>query len=444
MKIMLIEDNESLATLIIMMLEEKGYEVTFCSRGDTALEKFKPGKFDVIISDLKLPGVSGHEILQYVLKNDPKAVFIVITAYGNISDAVKSIKSGAYDYIAKPFENEDLLNIVKKACEFKKLKEENSNLKSYVRDTLKPDIVGNSANMKKVLGMVDKVAATEAPVLLLGESGTGKELVAREIHYRSNRSNQPFVSINCAAIPENLFESELFGHKKGAFTGADKDKKGKIQQANGGTVFLDEIGELPFDSLQAKLLRFLQEKEVEPLGASGTEKVDVRVIAATNRNLYKMVEENTFREDLYYRLNVFPIKIPPLRERSEDLKNLVEFFLKKYGKKGMEISSEILEKMRGYHWPGNVRELENTIYRMIILSKEGELDASSIPGGDYSDIKSCLEMDLPEDSFDLAAFEKKIILRTLDKFNGNKSRAAKYLNMPRHVLLYRLEKFDNE
>lgn len=441
MKILLIEDNESLATLIKMMLEDENYEVTYCSRGDTALDVFGREKFDIVITDIKLPGLSGHEILNHVLKRDSEALVIVITAYGNISDAVKAIKTGAFDYIAKPFENEDLLNIVNKAAEYKKLKQENTNLKDYVRNSLKPQIIGNSRQMRDVMELVDKVAQTEAPVLLLGESGTGKELIAREIHFRSNRSNQPFISINCAAIPENLFESELFGHKKGAFTGADKDKKGKISQANKGTIFLDEIGELPMESLQAKLLRFLQEKEIEPLGGAGIEKVDVRVVAATNRNLSEMVSENRFREDLYYRLNVFPIEIPPLRERQEDLQDLFEFFLKKYGVKKVSPDKEILDKLKQYSWPGNVRELDNIIYRMTILAKDGHLEPSVIPGNENEDIKSCLNLDLPNDSFDIVKFERDIILRALEKFHWNKTQAAKYLCIPRHVLLYRLEKY---
>ncbi|TYB32974.1 MAG: sigma-54-dependent Fis family transcriptional regulator [Flexistipes sinusarabici] len=441
MNILLIEDNESLAMLIRMMLEDEGYEITYCSRGDSALEKFEKGKFDIIITDVKLPGVNGHEILHRVLSDDPDALVIVITAYGNISDAVKSIKAGAFDYIAKPFENEDLLHTVNKAARYKELKQENTNLKNYVRDSLKPQIIGNSRKMQEVLNLVGKVANTEAPVLLLGESGTGKELVAREIHFRSMRNNNPFVSINCAAIPENLFESELFGHKKGAFTGADRDKKGKITQANKGTIFLDEIGELPMDSLQAKLLRFLQEKEIEPVGSSSVEKVDVRVIAATNRNLAEMVRKNTFREDLYYRLNVFPLEIPPLRERKDDLQSLCDFFLKKYGFKNAVLDKEILQKLSAYNWPGNVRELDNIIYRMTILSKNGQLDPSVIPGSENNDIRSCLDLDLPDDYFDLVNFEKNIILRALEKFDGNKTQVAKYLCIPRHVLLYRLEKY---
>jgi len=442
MNILLIEDNESLAMLIRMMLEDEGYEITYCSRGDSALEKFEKGKFDIIITDVKLPGVNGHEILHRVLSDDPDALVIVITAYGNISDAVKSIKAGAFDYIAKPFENEDLLHTVNKAARYKELKHENTNLKNYVRDSLKPQIIGNSKKMQEVLDLAGKVANTEAPVLLLGESGTGKELIAREIHFRSMRNNNPFVSINCAAIPENLFESELFGHKKGAFTGADRDKKGKISQANKGTIFLDEIGELPMDSLQAKLLRFLQEKEIEPVGSSSVEKVDVRVIAATNRNLAEMVRKNTFREDLYYRLNVFPLEIPPLRERKEDLQSLCEFFLRKYGFKNSVLDKEILQKLAAYSWPGNVRELDNIIYRMTILSKNGQLDPSVIPGNESNDIRSCLDLDLPDDYFDLINFEKSIILRSLEKFDGNKTQVAKYLCIPRHVLLYRLEKYE--
>jgi two-component system NtrC family response regulator len=440
MRILLIEDNAALATLIKMMLEDEGYEIAHLLRGDEALEILKNSKFDIVITDLKLPGVGGSEIIEYVTKNDPDVIVIVITAFGNIEDAVKAIKLGAYDYIPKPFENEVLINVVNKAAKYKSLKTENSNLQNYVKDTIRPQIVGKSQKIKDALSLVDKVADTDAPVLLLGESGTGKELIAREIHFKSRRNNRPFITINCAAIPEQLFESELFGHKRGAFTGADRDKKGKIALSDGGTLFLDEIGELPVENLQAKLLRFLQEKEIQPLGGTGTEKVDVRIIAATNRDLKQMVNENKFREDLYYRLNVFPIYVPPLRERKDDIKDLCEFFLKKYGLKKVSLDPEILNRLVSYDFPGNVRELENIIYRMIILSKNGKLDLSFLDDFCSRDTEGDSQFDLPEDLFDLVKFEKNVIVKAMKKFNGNKTHVARYLNIPRHVLLYRLEK----
>lgn len=440
MRILLIEDNAALATLIKMMLEEEGYEIVHLLRGDEALEVFNKSKFDIVITDLKLPGVGGNKIIEYVTKNDSDVVVIVITAFGNIEDAVRAIKLGAYDYIPKPFENEVLINVVNKAAKYKSLKTENSNLQNYVKDTIRPQIVGKSQKIKDVLSLVDKVADTDAPVLLLGESGTGKELIAREIHFKSRRNNKPFITINCAAIPEQLFESELFGHKRGAFTGADRDKKGKIALSDGGTLFLDEIGELPIENLQAKLLRFLQEKEIQPVGGTGTEKVDVRIIAATNRDLKQMVNENRFREDLYYRINVFPICIPPLRERKDDIIELCDFFLKKYGLKNMSLEPKILNRLLSYNFPGNVRELESIIYRMVILSKDGKPDLSFLDDISYKSVKSHFRLDLPDDMFNLVEFEKNVITQAMEKFNGNKTHVARYLNIPRHVLLYRLEK----
>jgi len=439
MKILLVEDNVSLATLIKIMLEDEGFEIEHQIRGDKALEQLKNQYFDIIITDIKLPGASGHEILDYIIKNKINSIVIIITAYGNITDAVKAIKSGAFDYIPKPFENEVLINTVKKAAKFKAIENENNQLKDFVKNSLKPTIIGSSIKLKNVLELIEKVAKTDAPVLLIGESGTGKELFAKQVHLESNRSNKPFVTVNCAAIPENLFESELFGHKKGAFTGADKDKIGKIKSANKGTLFLDEIGELPFDT-QAKLLRFLQEGEIQPLGGNISEKVDVRIVAATNKNLKEMVDEGKFREDLFYRLNVFPIYIPPLRERLEDIKELVTYFLKKYGFKHIKVDEETIQKLKSYNWPGNIRELENTVYRMAILSKGDKLNTDFFIS-QPTDVKSCLLLDLPDDYLDINELEKSIILKALEKFNGNKKKTAEYLRIPRHVLLYRLEKF---
>lgn len=440
MKILLIEDNLSLGTLIKMMLEEEKFEVTHSLRGDEAKIILEKTSFDIVITDIKLPGLDGYEIIKFVSQNLPDTVIIAITAYSNIKDAIYSIKLGAYDYIPKPFDNDVLINTVKKAAKYKELKTENTNLKNYLKSEIKPQIIGRSKKIKEVLSLAERVAKTDAPVLLLGESGTGKELIAKEIHCKSSRVSQPFISVNCAAIPENLFESELFGHKKGAFTGADRDKKGKISQAHKGTLFLDEVGELP-ENMQAKLLRFLQEKEIQPLGGLQTEKVDVRIVAATNRDLKDLVSKNLFREDLYYRLNVFPIYIPPLRERKEDIKELSEFFLKKYGYKNLKITDNVLDALLKYTFPGNIRELENIIYRMAILSKDCKLDINSIFIEEITDVSTCLNFKMPEDSFDILQFEKEIILKALKKFNGNKAKTAKYLCIPRHVLLYRLEKF---
>jgi two-component system NtrC family response regulator len=439
MKILLVEDNETLATLIKIMLEDEGFEIEHLNRGDKALELLKKESFDIIITDIKLPGSSGHDILDFSIKNQLGSIVIIITAYGNIADAVNAIKSGAYDYIPKPFENEVLVNTVKKAAKFKTIENENIQLKDFVKSSLKPNIIGSSVKLKSVMELIEKVAQTDAPVLFLGESGTGKELFAKQLHFISNRSSKPFVTVNCAAIPENLFESELFGHKKGAFTGADKDKTGKIKSANKGTLFLDEIGELPFET-QAKLLRFLQEGEIQPVGGNFAEKVDVRIVAATNKDLKTLVEQGKFREDLYYRLNIFPINIPSLRERSEDIHELAAYFLQKYGYKHIKLDDKTLDKLKNYDWPGNIRELENTIYRMAILSKGDKLNTDFFMGSP-GNVKSCLMLELPEDTFDIVDFEKSIILKALEKFNWNKKKTAEYLCIPRHVLLYRMEKY---
>jgi two-component system NtrC family response regulator len=440
MKILLVEDNETLATLIKIMLEDEGFTIEHSNRGDKALELIVKKNYDIVITDIKLPGASGNDILDFILKNNLNSIVIIITAYGNIADAVNAIKAGAYDYIPKPFENEVLINTVKKAANFKKIENENMQLKDFVKNTFRPNLIGKSPKFKAVMNLIEKVAETDAPVLLFGESGTGKELFAKQIHYQSNRATKPFVAVNCAAIPENLFESELFGHKKGSFTGADRDKTGKIKNADKGTLFLDEIGEIPLD-MQAKLLRFLQEGEIQPVGAGSLEYVNVRVIAATNKNLGLLVEKGQFREDLYYRLNIFPITIPPLRERKEDIPELVDFFLKKYGYKHIQVDKDILAKLQNYDWPGNIRELENAVYRMAILAKDGRLTIDFLNKG-TDNVKSCLTLNLPNDSFDILAFEKEIILKALEKFNGNKSKAAEYLCIPRHVLLYRLEKYE--
>lgn len=440
MKILLVEDNETLATLIKIMLEDEGFTIEHSNRGDKALELIVKKNYDIVITDIKLPGASGNDILDFILKNNLNSIVIIITAYGNIADAVNAIKAGAYDYIPKPFENEVLINTVKKAANFKKIENENMQLKDFVKNTFRPNLIGKSPKFKTVMNLIEKVAETDAPVLLFGESGTGKELFAKQIHYQSNRATKPFVAVNCAAIPENLFESELFGHKKGSFTGADRDKTGKIKNADKGTLFLDEIGEIPLD-MQAKLLRFLQEGEIQPVGAGSLEYVNVRVIAATNKNLEILVEKGQFREDLYYRLNIFPITIPPLRERKEDIPELVDFFLKKYGYKHIQVDKDILAKLQNYDWPGNIRELENAVYRMAILAKDGRLTIDFLNKG-TDNVKSCLTLNLPNDSFDILAFEKEIILKSLEKFNGNKSKAAEYLCIPRHVLLYRLEKYE--
>jgi len=439
MSVLLIEDNTSLAKLISMLLSSEDIENDCVTNGFEGMQKLAENEYDILITDIRMPGMDGLEVLDKSTKLYPDMPVIIITAFGNIPDAVSAIRNGAYDYLTKPFENEDLLNSVRKALEVRRIKKENSNLKKYLKESIAPKLVGESPAFIGMLKLAETVAPTDAPVLVLGESGTGKELIARQIHSKSNRAEKPFITVNCAAVPEGLFESELFGHKKGSFTSADRDFKGKILEAQGGTLFLDEIGELP-TGIQVKLLRFLQESEIQPVGAAIPVKVDVRVVAATNRDLKDMCEKGAFREDLYYRLNVFPINIPSLSERKDDIRELAELFAAKYGSK-ITFSKEAMDALINHTWTGNIRELENTIYRLCIIRGAGEIQVSDLPADMSTDMVSCFDMNLPGDQLDLEELEKTIIMKAIDKFEGNKSRAAKYLCIPRHVLLYRLEKF---
>lgn len=441
MSVLIIEDNVSLATLVSMFLTGEGVANEVVNNGFEGMAKLAESSYDVLVTDIRLPKISGMEIFEKSKQLYPDMPVIIMTAFGNIPDAVAAIRNGAYDYITKPFENEDLLNAIKKAIEVSSIRRENSRLKQYMKESNMPRMAGSSPAFKAMLKLAETVAPTDAPVLVLGESGTGKELAARYVHAKSARSDKQFIAVNCAAIPEQLFESELFGHKKGAFTGADRDYKGKIAEAEGGTLFLDEIGEMPI-SVQVKLLRFLQESEIQPVGATLPVKIDTRVVAATNKDLKEMIGNGTFREDLYYRLDVFPVDVPSLEQRREDIGELVELFSKKYGSK-VTFSKEALAKLANARWKGNIRELENTVYRLCILKGQGEVSADDIKA-DSADIVTCMNVHLPDEGLDLEEMEKTIITRALAKFGGNKSRTAKYLNIPRHVLLYRLEKYGME
>ncbi len=441
MKILLVEDNISLAKIIKLMLEGEGYTVRHESDGIAGIKAFEKEKdIGLVITDIRLPSVSGMDVLNRVkaLKNDVPV--IMMTAYGNIPDAIEAIKKGAYDYITKPFDNDEFLVKLKRALEETKIKKENQDLKDYIKKSIETVIIGESHKLRELLKTVETVAPTDASVLITGESGVGKELFAKKIHVLSKRADKPFVVVNCAAIPESLFESELFGHKKGAFTGAERDRTGKFEEANWGTIFLDEVAELPA-AVQAKLLRFLQEREVVPLGSNTPLVLDVRIISATNRDIKKLVQEGRFREDLYYRLNVFPLHIPSLRERKEDIPLLVRYFAVKYGYKTVKFTDGVMARLLAYQWQGNVRELENIVYRLCILARGGLVDESYLPQEFFTDAAFAGNFTLPEDSFDLEAFEKKVVNEALVKFRGNKTKAAEYLKMPRHILIYRLEKW---
>ena len=394
-----------------------------------------------------MPDISGIDVLRKIRNDNEKVIIIIITAHGSVENAIEACKLGANDYLTKPFGQEQLLFVIEKAVQIQQLQDENALLKQEVVGKYKFDnMVANSAKMQEVLKLTTKVALSNAAVLITGESGTGKELIARAIHYNSPRKEKPLITVNCPSIPENLIESELFGHVKGAFTGAFKDRKGQFEQADGGSIFLDEIGDLRND-LQAKLLRVLQEKEFQAVGGSKTIKVDVRIIAATNRNLEQMIKEKNFREDLYYRLSVVPIRIAPLRDRKEDIPFLVDFFINKYREgRQYKISSEAIKTLQKYEWPGNVRELENIVERILALATNSEITIANIPdhvSGRFYE-PSGTTINIPEGGIALDTIEKIVIKEILQRTGGNRSKTARMLQIPRHVLLYRLKKYGLE
>ncbi len=442
-RVILIDDDESFREVMLFNLQEEGLEVDVARDGHEGLNLFFKKDYQLVITDLKMPGADGMEVLRSIKQRSPEVPVVVITAFGDIATAVQAMKEGAYDFLPKPCERDHFKLVVKKALEHFRLKREVQDLRQQLAGG-PPELVFQSRAMEKVVALADKVAAYEATVLILGESGTGKELLARRIHYRSPRAKGPFVAINCGAIPRDLLESELFGYRKGAFTGADRDKKGRFELANGGTIFLDEIGELPLE-LQVKLLRVLQERTIDVLGAEGPRPVDVRIIAATNRDLEKMVKEGTFREDLYFRLNVFPIRIPPLRQRPEDIPVLMRHFLKVYGPgRRWRISPAVMNRLKGLSWRGNVRELENICQRMVLLAEGEEITEELL---DYLDLEAPMSnlastgISLPPEGISLLDIEKEVIIKALEMNNYNQSQTARFLRIPRHVLLYRIEKY---
>ncbi len=431
-KIVIAEDDLSLSRIMEYSLKDEGFEVNVFSNGKEALSFLQEKNVDLIISDLTMPEMGGMELLKEVQKIKLESPFIIITAFGTINSAVEAMKAGAYDYITKPFSQEELVLVVKKALELKSLKEENINLKSQLVEKYKfENFVGKSPKMEKVFELISRVAGTTSNILILGESGTGKELVAKAIHYHSPRKEGPFVAVQCAAIPSALLESELFGHVKGSFTGAIKDREGKFELADEGTLFLDEIAEMS-PEMQAKLLRAIQEREIERVGGSSPVKIDVRIIAATNQDLERLVKEKKFREDLYYRLNVISITLPPLRERKEDIPILIEHFLKKFGDKDCSIEDEAMKVLMSYSWHGNVRELENTIERALVLKKDNIIKKENLPERLWKGEERVgrVVMDLPEEGIDLEEVEKELIKIALEKAKGNQnpgSEISRYL-----------------
>lgn len=452
--ILVVEDKESMAEMLKETLESEGYGVISARDGVEGIRHLKEGKVDLVLTDLKLPKKGGIDILKASREENQLIPVIVMTAYGSVETAVAAMKEGAFDFITKPFDTDHLLMLIKRAIETQRLHTENILLKEEFASKLGfPRIIGKSEKIANVAQMVQKVATMKTTVLLLGESGTGKELFARAIHNLSHRRDYPFVPINCAAIPRDLLESELFGHEKGSFTGADAKKLGKFELADKGTIFLDEVGDMDL-TIQSKLLRAIEDGEIERVGAVKAIRVDVRIVAASNKDLEKAVEDRKFREDLYYRLNVFPIRIPPLRERREDIPLLVEYFLNKYcleiktSIKG--VSKEALDMLMNYHWKGNVRELENAIERAVILcdgdtitpehfvlNRQSVFESAkrSLP------VKGTLE-DVAKEALRIA--ETQRIVDVLKETRGNKSRAAEVLHVSYKTLLTKIKEYGIE
>jgi DNA-binding NtrC family response regulator len=439
-RVLVVEDEEKLRRVIELQLVSAGFEV---DKAPTAEEGLKiVDRADLVLTDLRLPRMDGLQLLSQIRLQNAHVPVIMMTAYGSVETAVESMKAGATDFLLKPFSLDHLMQVVNKALEVSALRDENRQLKEELGRRYEYDnIIGRSEAMQEIFATIERVAPSRATVLLAGESGVGKDLIARAIHFRSPRRDRPLVKINCSAIPENLMESELFGYEKGAFTGAAGTKPGKFEQADTGTVFLDEIGDVPA-AIQVKLLRILQEREFERLGSNVTRHIDVRVIAATNQDLRAALEQGTFREDLYYRLNVVPLNIPPLRERKQDIPFLANHFLRKLapdaGVQVESISDAAMEKLAGYHWPGNVRELENVIERALILSRGTQLEAEDIKLETAPRPRPQNEQHFLPEGLTLDQYEQEIIREALRRADGNKSHAARLLGLTRNALRYRL------
>lgn len=445
-KILVIDDDESLKRIMEFNLKEEGYDVMSASDGIAGFQLFKENDIDLVIADIRMPGMDGIDLLNRIKAISHDALVVIITAHGTIETAIEAMKLGAVDFITKPFSKNQLSVIVKRAFQIAQLIEENKNLRRAVQDRYSfENIVGKSRSMEDVYDAVSRVARSDAAVLIHGESGTGKELIAKAIHFNSDRKEHPFITVNCSAVPENLFESELFGHMKGSYTGAVSDKAGKFEAADGGTIFLDEVAEIPLH-LQPKILRVLQEGEIDKIGAIQPLKVDVRIITATNRDLEEMIGQNRFREDLYYRINIVPIHLPPLRERKDDIPLLADHFLRTYAEKykrgNIHFDKSVFPFFERYEWPGNVRELENTVERMIIMSRNDLLKEDNLPASIRSsrDVSPFVLRDLPVDGINLEDVEKELIRKALEKNDWNQSKAAKYLGISRQTLLYRMKK----
>ena len=454
--VLIVEDERPLREAVAERLTDIGFSVTQAASGDQALERLAEFAFDIVITDLRMPGVDGSQVLDAAVRLYPDIIGIVVTGYGTVKDAVEAIKRGATDFITKPFQFEELRHVLDVALEQRRLKSENAYLRSQLEQRYRFEgLVGRSRLMRDLFQLLETVAVTGSTILITGDTGTGKELVARAIHHNSPRRAQRFVALNCSALPESLLEAEIFGHVRGAFTGAVESRAGRIEQANRGTLFLDEVGTMSM-ALQMKLLRVLQEREFERVGDSHPIKVDVRVIAATNSDLGRMVAEGRFREDLYYRLNVIPIKLPPLRDRKEDVPLLVTHFLERFcrdmmpGRAPMTVSQQAMRRLMAYSWPGNVRQLENALERAVALGAgRAQIELADLPPEVQEASESALprEFLLPEEGLDFQGYvrtvERELIGQALDRARGNRGQAARLLNLKRTTLVEKIKRLES-
>jgi two-component system NtrC family response regulator len=448
--ILLVDDDDSLRRVVDYMLNEDGFIVVPASSGEEALQAIDGRSIDLVLSDVRMPGMDGVQLLERVKGLKPELPVVLLTAHGTIAAAVEAMRIGAFDYLTKPLDRDRLKATVRKAIEMAALARENQQLRQVVAERFSfPSMIAGSRAMRAVTDTASRLAQTDTTVLLEGESGTGKELLAKAIHFHSSRTRGPFVTINCGAIPEQLLESELFGHRRGSFTGAIGDKRGKFEAADRGTIFLDEIGELPLP-LQVKLLRVLQEREIDKIGDTRPTRIDVRVIAATNRDLDKMVADGTFRDDLYFRLAVVPLRLPALRERTDDVPALVEHFIEKHRarlkKSRPDVDAATYEALNRYAWPGNIRELENVVERALVLDLDNRIGVDDLPPRlkIAQDRVGTVRMELPDDGVSLEEVERDLLVAALDKHDWNQTRAAAYLKITRSTLIYRIQKFGLE
>jgi len=449
-RVLIVDDEENFRHMLSVILVKEGYEVETASNGDEALQKVIASPFDQVLCDIRMPRMDGLEFLREKRKKGAEVITIMMSAYGTVDIAIEAMKLGAYDYISKPFKPDEIILTLRKAEEREQLRRENQLLrKEIAREYSFENIVSKNEKMQKIFDVIKKVAQYRSTVLITGESGTGKELVARALHYNSERSQNPFMPVNCGAIPENLLESELFGHAKGAFTDAIRTKKGLFEEADGGTLFLDEIGELP-GQLQVKLLRVLQDGEIRRIGESKTIQIDVRIVAATVKDLQKEVNEGRFREDLFYRLNVLPIHIPPLRERKEDIPLLIQHFIGKYNqilnKNVADIDHSGLEALMNYKWYGNVRELENTVERAIVLCDRNYIQLENLPVEIQNFKEESQPEPMPDEEYSIKkaskSLEMNLIKKALRKTKGNHTHAARLLEISHRALLYKIKEYE--